>query len=765
MRTFLILNLGFVFVSLGCNNIEGQGAKGGIDTSTSDNLQHGDDCSTGSTCGQDLECSGAEDTYGTCQWEGSPGTKGEEEECVASWECAFGTSCSSDGVCREAGTPGTTAADGACEEDTDCQMLLRCEDGVCTGIQPPFWVGATCVEPDTGDEPLKVYFDIGRTSGEFYRLPFPNDMDLKGGHIDLTGHPNPGVLIEELGNPVDDYIDLIENDLEGFGTLSHVYFRFNRWPDETTMKNQESMYIVNLDPNAEKYKEKVSSRFHANSARGRYICHNWLALGPTLGRPLLPGTTYAAVLTNDLKDDSGNAAQGDDDFPAMLGDQAPENSGLAAAWEKFAPLRVYLKEEGIDPQTIVAATVFTTADPAVKFPKVREAVRATAAPTVSDFSNEGGSAYSVYAGKLAVPFYQKGTRPFSAVEDGGYVEYDANGLPTLVETEQVNFALTVPQGEAPEGGWPIIIYAHGTGGDERFFIDLIATPMTEIGAAVISMEQVQHGDRRGLSGAAADLETNDPKYLFYNFLNPRAARDNNVQAAADQFQLVRLIEDFSGITGESVQFDQERVYFFGHSQGTQGPFISAVHEPGIKGIILSGAGGNLMESLLAKKQPIDVATAMKVALMDMSVNRYHPLLNLVQLAFDSVDPVNHARYAFWYSMGEVEYPKRHIFMSYGIGDTYTPETTQHALAKSLTLAQWPVTGHELSAVSVLEELPHTQTHYFGQGVGVTTVVVQYEPSGDSDGHFVMFEHADAAKQSKEFIRTMITDGIPTLAAP
>jgi hypothetical protein len=105
-------------------------------------------------------------------------------------------------------------------------------------------------------------------------------------------------------------------------------------------------------------------------------------------------------------------------------------------------------------------------------------------------------------------------------------------------------------------------------------------------------------------------------------------------------------------------------------------------------------------------------------------------------------------------------------MSYGIGDTYSPETSQLSLVKSLLLKQWPLPDYELENVDVLDELPVDHTNSF-DGVKVTAVTVLYEPDGDYDGHFVMFENHDAEYQSGEFIHTMIENdgGVPTLVEP
>jgi predicted esterase len=731
------------------------------DTDSSNLLGQGEDCSGGGVCAEGLACSGID---GTCQQAGDPGTTPEDGPCTAGFDCQFGLVCAADGTCQQPGDPGTTGPGGDCDDSADCLLFLECLDGTCQGIVPPYWGGTTCGEPDPPEEPLRVYFEVDGDSGEFYRLPFPNDARVSGGKIDLAGHANPGLLVEELGDPVGDYFGIAENDLDGFGVQSCVYFRFNRWPGSGVFDLMNNMYVVDIDPDSEAYGEKAWVRFRADGARGKYICRNWLAICPSIGRTLREGTTYAAVVTTDV----GGAAQ-DQDFTAMLAATAPSGPAMAHAWNAYAPFRSYLAEQGINGATIAAAAVFTTGLPTAHLPKVREAVRAEAVPVVTGLvADASDDAFTLYTGKVSVPFFQQGTRPFKTADDGGGIEYGSDGLPLWVEDEDVRFALTVPAGEAPLGGWPVVIFAHGTGGSELSFIgDGVAAPMGGAGAAVIGIEQVQHGDRRGLGADESDLESNSPERLVYNFLNARAARDNHVQAAADHFQLVRLIEEFAIVTGEPVVFDIDRVYFFGHSQGTQGPLLFASHEPAVKLLVLSGAGGYLVQSLLEKKRPLDVAAAIRLVLMEFGeVDTAHPLLNLIQAAFDPVDPAAHGSYPFRKDPELTGYPRRSVFVSYGLGDGYTPDSTQEALIRSLGVKQWAIDEeHAVSGVPLVEALPHGPTFNWGGGVAVTAVAVQYESDGDYDPHFVMFEHADAVWQYSEFVRSAIADGTPLLAEP
>ena len=53
---------------------------------------------------------------------------------------------------------------------------------------------------------------------------------------------------------------------------------------------------------------------------------------------------------------------------------------------------------------------------------------------------------------------------------------------------------------------------------------------------LVAIDLPQHGERRGDS-------TDEPEGLFYNFLNPRAARDNVLQGSADLMAVVRWVKE------------------------------------------------------------------------------------------------------------------------------------------------------------------------------------------------------------------------------
>ncbi len=626
------------------------------------------------------------------------------------------------------------------------------------------------------EEPLKTYFDVRRASGEFYRLPFPSDLRRSEGGIDMTGHFSPVVLGGD-DEPAHLYLEMMAEDLDGFGTQSAVFFRFNHFPAESTLvadpsSPEQSIFLINLDSDSEKYGAHADYRTGAGAEGNGYICDNWLGVYPADGAPLTPGTPYAVLLTTAIADGDGNPVLADDDLPTMLAATSPADDALAPAWTAFAPLRHFLADDAaldtlnaglsvpVSRETIAGATVFTTGRPTRRLPGIRDAVRSERPPEFEGLGvDESRDDYDLYTGQVTTPFYQSGTRPFSAPEDGGTIDYDERGRPRRVEIEPVNFALTVPAGGAPAGGWPVVIYAHGTGGSERTILgNDLAQRMAAMGVATLSMEQVQHGDRRAPPGEEAAANAPDPEMLFYNYLNPRATRDNNHQAAAEIFQAVYMIETIG------LELDPDRILFFGHSQGSQGSFLGATFEPQIKGIILSGAGGLLIESLLNRHEPMDIPALLAMLLGDSRIDRLHPLLNIVQADMESVDPVNFAPYVFRSPETALGLPARSVLMGAGLGDREVPDVNQQALAQALGLQQWAEEGvplWDIARIPPLDGVPYQGTE------GVTAVVARYAPPEGYDAHFVMVDNENAIHQTDELIRTLVDPDIdpPIFDAP
>src|SRR5262249_9722543 len=145
---------------------------------------------------------------------------------------------------------------------------------------------------------------------------------------------------------------------------------------------------------------------------------------------------------------------------------------VSAAREALAPAIVELKNAGINIGRIVHLAVFTTADPVKELFAVRDdLLKNVPAPTIDPAKwgvADSGVPFTEYTGVYGPsPNYQAGKLPFASYGDGGEFNF-MNGSPKVVDNFNLRFSLTVPNMDLcpmPPKGYPIVLYAHGTGGD------------------------------------------------------------------------------------------------------------------------------------------------------------------------------------------------------------------------------------------------------------------------------------------------------------
>lgn len=842
----VLMVLSLVTVNTGCEPDEPPPADGGF-------LPPGDNCTGVGQCQSGLVCDGT----GQCARPSDPNTADVGEGCAAAVECLYhlvcsstsqcalrgdgakgdsckgdedcgpALACASSALCEDKGGVGTYQSGEACEKPSDCGFTLVCAAEKCARLA--YWPGSDCETVDPGE--LRAYFEIPRgTEGlkEFYRQPFPSNIRLKNGHIDLKGHPNPkDALPAGLSQIVDSYFTAIDEDLDGFGVNTAVHLRtsgtvafstvtVNKQPDGT----DPTVNFINIDPDSPGYGKGVNYALFAGSERQKYLCYNWISVRPQIGKPLQYNTTYAVLLRKGIAQEGGSLLAQDDDFKTVIGDAEPTDADEKAAWQAYAPLRAFLKDttqhdgKALDPNTVISAAVFTTMNPRKKMAQFRQVVRSRPDPDPSDLMLCDGAKKSPCEALAAdthkcpetpdasfhelqatylTPVFQKGTAPYET--SGGDIGYDPDGKPQVTRDDSACLALTLPKGAAmPADGWPVVIFAHGTNGSYRSFINggtakalakLVDGDSVISQMAVIGIDGGMHGPRRNSDKSPADL--------FFNLLNPRAARDNVYQAVADKYQLLRLIEGLEldaskSPTGAALKFDTKKIYYFGHSQGsTEGvPFVA--YEPQIAASVFSGAGGYLLGSMLDKTKPVNVSAMIRLALADNNVGTTHPLLNLIQLFFEEVDTLNYGKALFAVPMDGID--PRHTFMSYGVADGYTPPISIEGLASVMEaqvvdqVAQYcgdgfcnwnedcencpgdcTKTGKDCPA-----KQPYTtvaapvKENVSAGGVKVTAALAEYSSAGAYDDHFVIFDDENAKMQSTHFLGTAARDGSPTIPA-
>lgn len=764
------------------------------------------ECEPGTACGIPTECY-AENTILECGFAQCLPSRDlpEGADCIDMTDCGAGLRCNLIGFTGVCAADGTSDVGQSCEAHSDCLGPLLCGTtfgDTETTCQIPAAIADQLFMPNllcedvpqrTDDDPtvgpdFAVYFEVpDGEADEFYRLPFPNDARLEGGRVDMSGHHNPG--LQYVGGAfVDLYLDAAER-MTGFSTNPAIYFRFTQSPDFASVVgdgDNPTLNFVNIDPDSAGYGGRVAMRWTITTGGGKFICPRYMAVRPAWSSPLEHGTTYAVFVTNGIRGALGDAIPSTQpDFQAMLSATDPSDARLQQAWQAYEPFRTYLTDQDLSGDTVVAAAVFTTQDPDAEMPQIRDAARATDAPELANLTacgenvtspcddgtrgacvNPGSGLIEIHA-TYEAPVWQQGTRPYVMQEDGGDFEF-SGGQAQAQDSETICVSIAIPPGEMPENGWPVSMFAHGTGGSFTSHISggtaarLASIDLGDdapIRVASVSIDGAQHGPRRGDSELSAET-------LFYNFVNPLAAVGNVQQGAADYFFLTWLLEnvefEVDGVTGP-IRFDAQNFYFFGHSQGATVGGLFVPYEETVRAAIFSGAGGSLVLSLLNKTSPEDIAAGVEFVLTDGgtrggAVGDTDPLLALLQMVIDPVDPLNYARLLYRSPVSE-ESNGVHTFMSYGYGDTYTPEANQAAYSRAA--------GLQLATPSVGDLGGYTEVSYpvsanrSANGNPVTAVIIPEEP-GDYDGHFVIFREEGLSSQSMEFIGTAIRDGVPTV---
>jgi hypothetical protein len=747
--------------------------------------QLGEACARVEDCAAGLVCTQA----GACQAVGDPGTAGREEACGEDADCqiglvcggagrcarsrqgevsdvcnsdascAPGLRCANNGRCARQEDPGTAAEGEACAASADCGFGLICGAGeICAPVPP--WSGVECLPEEGAARPL---FEVPRgvRTGDFFRLPYPNDVLRTGDRLDLSGYPGTEQA-PEPGDAISAMLAAVGLSVDGFSLNPAVIFRFSRSVDFQSLVfsgDDTNFVFVDVTPGST-FGRRPRARFFATTDRTRYICTNWLGIRPSEGSPLLPGHTYAVLFLNGVLDSNGDPLEADADFLAVTGNQRPQFPTLGAAWDRYRPINAWLEEQGIEPEQLIGGTVFTTGHPRAPMAAIRPAVYAASAPTVENLTRCDGAASSCgpcggtdgvveYAGKVRLSNFLIGAPPYN---NGGSIVFE-DGAPKLQRREEVCVSLAVPEGEMPARGWPVALFGHDTGGDFRTGVTSgMAANLASQGWATLSFDTIMHGERAGLptppDGEASLRALNDP-------LRPDFMRDHALQAAADLHGLVRLLPDLG--TEAGVEINPARYIFVGHGLGGElgVPFVA--YEPELKAAILAGAGGSVVDRLQSTRVPANLGAAFTIALAEPRLDGMHAGLHLIQTWLDTRDPMNYMPLLLRPPEGV---PLKHIFMVYGQNDTVVPGKLQGYLAVAARIARVGDLVEEITALQAVD----------GDGGGnvrgpvnteFTQVIKQYPTA--QEGHDVSFEDRTAQRDLSAFLEAIRGGRVPVVA--
>lgn len=592
-------------------------------------------------------------------------------------------------------------------------------------------------------------------SGEgFFDVPWPADRRRDDdGTLDMSSFPNPFDV-----SLISSYLDRAEL-LQGFGTASPVYFGMDGPLDPAlmptaseTLEPGSPLVLVDIDPASPHRGERFPLQWQQlEYPESPYAPEHLLAVAPVFGFPLRPATTYALAVTTAV-------AQHSEAWLSAAGLDRDTDSDLAAG----------LALADLAPEDVAVATVFTTQDPVGELARIAWTVQNELGPPDLDQVLEhlyDHTTYTSYRTHYRSPVFTHGVPPYAV--EGGEFRFDDEGRPIVARWDDMRLAVCTPVGiEPPPEGWPVVIYQHGTGGEYRGFCDSegayeVARRLGEVGIIGLGIDQPLHGSRPGAE-SASDL-------THFNIINPDGAITNFRQGAIDAIYLARALArkpaTFRTSDGQRFVTDPDRVMFMGHSQGGLTGALAAPFFAGdVSAAMLSGAGGELAITIIARKDPLDFEALVREFLdlpEDEPLTPMHPTIGLVQTLVEITDPVNYAPYWFAERGPWANHNPTPILLTSGTLDAATPYETAVALAAAgrLPLVGEPATRAEAVRMRAGEPmaLPQFDTVRTFTGKKQTSGFAQFLRGT----HFVVFEEQEASDLVFNWLAST-SEGVPLL---
>jgi len=652
--------------------------------------------------------------------------------------------------------------------------------------------GSPPAPPDAGAPAgVRALMSFEASAG-FFDAPFPIEHRRgDDGRLRLDGFPDPAnkaTLAQVLG--------LAAASPTGFSLNGAIFIRFDGAIDAAKLpspsdatKPESPLFLVNVTAGSPRRGARVPIMSSFKALAETYSPEDLLAVMPYPGFPLEPDTTYALVVRRSLGGADQRPLAPTDAWSRLAAGKAPEGEYGPRALADFAPLFGWLADEKIDAAEIAAATVWRTGDPRAAQLRWRAHVASLPAPQATELAlSDDYDDYCVIQGKIDLPIFQEGPKPYD-VEGSGAIVEDASGNPVMQEQDHLGFVITVPKkAPMPAGGFPIVLFGTGSGGTKRMVIDRApaaenpdkglgppgrgpALYFANRGIAVLGFPAPLAWDRNpmGLSGKSAT----------FNVGNLTAFRGNIQQGALDFTSLVGLVHEIqldaslcpSAAASGPFHYDKGRVYMWGHSTGSTMGGLVIPTEPGISAGMLSGAGGTWLQELTIAESPVPYRALVHLLLgydAEDDVDVFDPPLTLFQTVMDPVDVTTWARHVSRDPLpGSAAKP---LLLIEGVIDTYHfPRMVDaQGLAAGLDVIG-PLVDPDAEGAYALAGrgvIPAPASANAGAGPGaVTGVTVQREQREGIDGHHVPFEWGDVKYRYSCFFDSLARTGQAVLLPP
>lgn len=484
------------------------------------------------------------------------------------------------------------------------------------------------IENQQGSAPIAL-FDPTRGV-----LPFPSSLLFTGsqdGTINAPlGDTDPGDLSSA---------QVSLNALDGFSTTAAITAQLTAAVDRNTVAVGQSVRVfeVQTDPASGAVAQVIAELDQSQATA--VASGNSVVVLPVV--PLKESTDYMVILTNSIRNTSGEALRPSTSFSLASSDVAL--TGSAAGLEPVRQLTNAMLgaavPRGVDPATVVLAWNFKTQSitpvmRAVKATTVAQPINIVASGINTNDANSASPGLAdLYIGSLELPYYRRapsGPNDVVGINSHWQGPGDSNltrdnTTPIVRSIETVPVLMSVPNAASgttvPAEGWPIAIFVHGIT-SSRLAMVAIADTMAAAGIAVIAIDLPMHGidDQTNILAAASspfgvrertfgiDLLNNEtgapgPDGVAdtsgSHFSTPQfllAGRDNLRQSVAD---LLVLSESLVNVS--SVKLNLSRKTVIGHSLGgtVATPFVAL--DDSISAVSLGMPAAGLTETNLASQ--------------------------------------------------------------------------------------------------------------------------------------------------------------------
>ncbi len=677
----------------------------------------------------------------------------------------------------------------------------------CSSSDPP------AVAVDLSVPGTQVLFDLAAdTSAQdsFFSFPYPSDLRLNAdGTPQVDGFPNPKnvVIIEQIRG--------VAARRKGFPVIPVAWFRFTaplaerKEAEVIPAEAASPVLLVNVDA-ASAHNGALIPTVAVTIRSDLYVPENVIGVAPRPGFVLEPRTKYAFVVKRALGDADGKPLGVPADLAILEAGKAPAGEKGVAVQGLYQPLWPALTALGVQPAEVAAATVFTTGDVVADLAEMSSKLLETYDAQIDGLhvDPDDGATHEGYCeviGTVRYPRFQKGTPPY---DKDGLFELGTDGMPVKQADDVAPLTITLPKGPMPEGGYPLALYFHGSGGLSSAIVDRgtwhyetdplkCPTPELDTWEGKTGCNTKGQGPAfilapHGIAMAASALPVNPERVpgaestAYLNFNNLAALPYTFSQGVIEQRLLLEALSKVEiapsvvqACSGMSLPAGQTAYHFAtspvlaqGQSMGGMYTNMVSAVEPRIAAAVPTGAGGFWSYFILETSLIPDVAGKIAVLLWipGVKLTFMHPAMHLIETAYEPADPI-----VFMPRLARRPlegHPVRSIYEPVGKGDSYFPTAVYDAMALSYGHPEagevaWTSMQDALKLAGLEGIRPYSVASNVmsESGKPYTGVVVQYEGDGVYDPHAIYTQRDEVKYQYSCFFETFLKDGKGAVLAP